>query len=206
MKNLKSFIGLSLVLFASFAFTACSDEDEPSLFSELENVVDNHGANYDYDETGRCFGDGGGIGEDNFKKMFIGHGWKNYGTWEIDENGKRLSDEFYSNMVGVSPIYYYFDNETQLTTFYRSDAEAGAVKKNILTYSFNNGYNGTSRTVLLLNTDSYIQITGWMLGSQPSFCMVHSLGVTSNNREIYGVSLYTQMTDKELSDLQNSVK
>lgn len=205
MKIIKLLTGVLVVLFSSFAFTACSDKDEPSLFSEWKNVLDNHGCNYDYDETGRCFGDGGGIGEDNFKKMFIGHGWKNYGTWEIGENGKRLSDEYYSNMYGISPTYYYFDNETQLTTYYRSDAQS-AVKKNIQTYIFNNRYNDTPRTVLLLNTDSYIQITGWMLGSQPSFCMVCPLGVRGDKSVIYGVSIYVQMTDKELSDLQNSFK
>ncbi len=206
MKTIKSFIGLTLVLFASFAFTACSNEDEAMLFSEWKTYLDNHGNNYDYDDNGRCFGDGGGISTENFNQTFIGHGWKNYGTWEIDENGKRLSNDYYSNMFGVSPTYYYFDNETQLTTYYHSDAEAGAVKKNVISYSFNNRYNGSSRTVLLLESDKYLQITGWTLGSQPSFCMVHSLGVRSNNREIYGVSIYVQMTDKELSDLQNSVK
>lgn len=205
MKNIKSFIGLMLVLFASFAFTACSNEDEPTLFSEWETVLDNHRVNYEYDESGRCFGVGGGISNENFKQMFIGHGWKNYGTWEIDENGKRLSNDYFSRMIGVSPTYYYFDNDTQLTTYYYSDAKAGAVKKEVLSYSFNNRYNGISRTVLLLDSDQYLQITGWTLGSQPSFCMVHSLGVRSK-REIFGVSIYVQMTDKELSDLQNSVK
>ena len=38
MKNLKSIIGLTLVLFASFAFTACSDEDEDIHFTKNEVV------------------------------------------------------------------------------------------------------------------------------------------------------------------------
>lgn len=199
-------MGLAIALFITVGFTACNDEDEVTLYSEWENVLNNHGCDYWYNENGECFGDGGGIGEENFKKMFIGHGWKNYGTWEIDENGKRQSTEYYSNIYGVSPTYYYFDNDSQLTTYYHSDADAGAVKKNVIPYSFNNRYNGTSRTVLLLNTDRYIQITGWTLGNLPTFCMVHSLGLVRNNRKIYGVSLYVQMTDKEFSDLQNSVK
>lgn len=206
MKNIKTMMGFVIALFVTVGFTACNDEDEVTLYSEWKNVLDNHGCDYWYNENGECFGDGGGIDKENFDKMFIAHGWKNYGTWEIAENGKRLLDEYYSNMHGVSPIYYYFDNETQLTTYYHSDAEAGAIEKNNISYSFNNRYNGTSRTVLLLSPDSYIQITGWTLGNQPTFCMVHSLGVKSDNRKIYGVSLYVQMTDKELSDLQNSVK
>ncbi|MFA6717918.1 MAG: hypothetical protein WCS15_02440 [Prevotella sp.] len=205
MKNLKSIIGLTLVLFASFAFTACSDDDDETLYSEWETVLDNHGSNYTYDDNGQCFGDGGGISKENFMQMFIGYGWKNYGTWEIDENGKRLTNEYYSEMLGVSPTYYYFDNDTKLTTYFHSDAEAGTVKKNDISYSFNERYNGLSRTVLLLDSDEYLQITGWTQGNQPSFCIVRSLGVR-NNRKIYGVSIYVQMTDKELSDLQISVK
>ena len=206
MKNIKTIIGFAIALFVTAGFTACNNEDEVTTYTEWETVLNNHGIDYWYNENGECFGDGGGISKENFEKMFIGHGWKNYGTWEIDENGKRLSNEYYSNMIGVSPTHYYFDNETLLTTYYRSDAEAGAVKKNVISYSFNNRYNGTSRTVLLLNSGSYIQITGWTLGNQPTFCMVHSLGVISNNRKIYGVSIYVQMTDKELSDLQSNVK
>lgn len=37
------------------------------LFSEWKTYLDNHGNNYDYDDNGRCFGDGGGISTENFK-------------------------------------------------------------------------------------------------------------------------------------------
>ena len=71
MKNIKSFIGLTLVLFASFAFTACSDEDEAILFSEWKTYLDNHGNNYDYDDNGQCFGDGGGISKVSTKRSLV---------------------------------------------------------------------------------------------------------------------------------------
>jgi len=35
--------------------------------------------------------------------MFISRRWKHYGTWEIDKNGKRLTEEYYKNMYGIAP-------------------------------------------------------------------------------------------------------
>ena len=206
MKKLKFFIGLVLVLFASLFFASCNDDDEESLEQEWAHVLDNHGVAYSFSDNGNCFGDGGGIGQADFNKMFIGHGWKHYATWEIDKNGKRKSAEYYSNMLGLAPENYYFDSDTKLTTYCRSSALGGAVKKNEVTYTFNGRYNGTPRTVLLLDNNEYIQITGWTLGAQPIFCMVHPLGIEADGTTLYGVSLYVQMTDKELKAMQDSAK
>lgn len=206
MKKLKFFIGLVLVLFASLFFASCNDDDEESLEQEWAHVLDNHGVAYSFSDNGNCFGDGGGIGQADFNKMFIGHGWKHYATWEIDKNGKRKSAEYYSNMLGLAPENYYFDSDTKLTTYYRSDISGGAVKKTEVAYTFNGRYNGTSRTVLLLDNNEYIQITGWTLGAQPTFCMVHPLATKADGTTVYGVSLYVQMTDKELKAMQDSAK
>ena len=206
MKKLKFFIGLVLVLFASLFFASCNDDDEESLEQEWAHVLDNHGVAYSFSDNGNCFGDGGGIGQADFNKMFIGHGWKHYATWEIDKNGKRKSAEYYSNMLGLAPENYYFDSDTKLTTYFNSDADGGAVKKNEVAYTFNGRYNGTSRTVLLLDNNEYIQITGWTLGAQPIFCMVHPLATKADGTTLYGVSLYVQMTDKELKAMQDSAK
>ena len=206
MKKLKFFIGLVLVLFASLFVASCNDDEEESLEQEWAHVLDNHGVAYSFSDNGNCFGDGGGIGQADFNKMFIGHGWKHYATWEIDKNGKRQSGEYYRNMIGVTPENYYFDSDTKLTTYYRSDISGGVVKKNEVTYTFNGRYNGTPRTVLLLDNNEYIQITGWTLGAQPTFCMVHPLGIEADGTTVYGVSLYVQMTDKELKAMQDSAK
>lgn len=206
MKNLKYFVGLVLVLFASLFFASCNDDVEESLEQEWAHVLDNHGVAYSFSDNGNCFGDGGGIGQADFNKMFIGHGWKHYATWEIDKNGKRKSAEYYSNMLGLAPENYYFDSDTKLTTYCRSNIPGGAVKKNEVTYTFNGRYNGTPRTVLLLDNNEYIQITGWTLGAQPIFCMVHPLATKADGTTVYGVSLYVQMTDKELKAMQDSAK
>ena len=206
MKNLKYFVGLVLVLFASLFFASCNDDEEETMEQEWAHVLDNHGVAYSFSDNGNCFGDGGGIGQADFNKMFIGHGWKHYATWEIDKNGKRKSAEYYSNMLGLAPENYYFDSDTKLTTYYRSDISGGAVKKTEVAYTFNGRYNGTSRTVLLLDNNEYIQITGWTLGAQPIFCMVHPLATKADGTTVYGVSLYVQMTDKELKAMQDSAK
>ena len=206
MKAIKSFVGLAFVLFASFFVVSCNDDVEETLEQQWASVLDNHDCNYDYSDDGKCFGDGGGIGKENFDKVIVGHGWKHYGTWEIDKNGKRLPLEYYHNIIGVSPDNYYFDSNTKLTIYYHSDIAGSAIKKNEVAYTFENHYNGTSRTVLLLDNKNYIQITGWTRGEQPSFCIVHPLAVKSNGETLYGVSIYVQMTDTELKSMQESVK
>ena len=206
MKKLKFFIGLVLVLFASLFVASCNDDVEETMEQQWAHVLDNHGVAYSFSDNGNCFGDGGGIGQADFNKMFIGHGWKHYATWEIDKNGKRESDEYYSNMLGLAPENYYFDSDTKLTTYCRYNIPGGAVKKTEVAYTFNGRYNGTSRTVLLLDNNEYIQITGWTLGAQPTFCMVHPLATKADGTTVYGVSLYVQMTDKELKAMQDSAK
>ena len=128
MKKLNFIMGLVLVLFASLFVASCNNDDEESLEQEFAHVLDNHGVAYSFSDNGNCFGDGGGIGQADFNKMFIGHGWKHYATWEIDKNGKRQSGEYYSNMIGVTPENYYFDSDTKLTTYFNSDADGGAVQ------------------------------------------------------------------------------
>lgn len=157
MKKLNFIMGLVLVLFASLFVASCNNDDEESLEQEFAHVLDNHGVAYSFSDNGNCFGDGGGIDQAAFNNMFIGHGWKHYATWEIDKNGKRKSAEYYSNMLGLAPENYYFDSDTKLTTYCRSDISGGAVKKNEVTYTYNDNYNGTSRTVLLLDNNEYIQ-------------------------------------------------
>ena len=203
MKNLKSLIGLAFVLFASFFVVSCNDDVEETLEQQWASVLDNHGCNYDYSDDGKCFGDGGGIGKENFDKVIVGHGWKHYATWRINKKGRRMPDGYYTNILGASPVNYYFDSNTKLTTYYHSDVAESTIKKEEIAYTFN---KDTQRTVLLLDNNEYLQITGWTLGTQPSFCIVHPLGIKSNGETIYGVSIYVQMTDKELNTMQNSAK
>lgn len=101
----------------------------------------------------------------------------------------------------MSPQNYYFDSSTQMTAYYYSDAKS-SMKKSEIAYTFENRYNNNPRTVLLLGNNEYFQITGWTRGNQPSFCMVHPLGVKSNGDTVYGVSIYVQMTDQELKSMR----
>ena len=206
MKKINYFVGLLLVMLAFVFVVSCNEDDEESLEQQWAHVLDNHGDAYDFSDAGYCFGDGGGISKKNFEKMFIGHGWKHYATWVINKNGKRLPNEYYSSIIGMSPQNYYFDSSTQMTAYYYSDDAGSSMKKSEIAYTFNNRYNNNPRTVLLLGNNEYFQITGWTLGNQPSFCMVHPLGIKSNGDTVYGVSIYVQMTDQELKSMQDSAK
>lgn len=206
MRNLKYIFGLALVLLASCFVASCNDDVKETLEQEWATVLDNYGVAYHFSDDGKCLGANGGIGKEDFDKMFIGHGWKHYATWEIDKNGKRLPDEYYHTMIGFSPQHYYFNSDSTLTSYYRSDAAGGIMKKEEVAYTFDDNYNNTRLTVLLLDTNEYLQITGWTLGEQPSFCMVRPLAKSTDGETTYGVSIYVQMTDKELKAMQDSAK
>lgn len=102
MKTIRVFVGLAFVLFASFFVVSCNDDSEETFEQQWASVLDNHESNFDFSDGGKCFGDGGGISKENFDKMFVGHGWKHYGTWEIDKYGKRLPLEYYHNICNVA--------------------------------------------------------------------------------------------------------
>lgn len=206
MRNLKCIFGLALVLLASCFVASCNDDVEETLEQQWAMVLDNYETAYHFSDDGKCLGANGGIGKKDFDKMFIGHGWKHYATWEIDKNGKRLPDEYYHTMIGFSPQHYYFNSDSKLTSYYRSDAAGGIMKKEEVAYTFDDNYNNTRLTVLLLDTNEYLQITGWTLGEQPSFCMVRPLAKSTDGETTYGVSIYVQMTDKELKAMQDSAK
>lgn len=104
MKNLKSLIGLILVLLVSLSVTSCNDDNDESLDQQWASVLNNHGTPYVFSDNGNCYGAGGGISKEDFEKMFIGHGWKHYATWEINKKGRRMSDGYYTNILGASPV------------------------------------------------------------------------------------------------------
>ena len=88
MRNLKYIFGLALVLLASCFVASCNDDVKETLEQEWATVIDNYGVAYHFSDDGKCLGANGGIGKEDFDKMFIGHGWKHYATWEIDKNAK----------------------------------------------------------------------------------------------------------------------
>lgn len=206
MKDIRIKFSLLLVIFSVLGITGCSDKEDESLYSKWENCLDNHTANYAFDNQGRCFGDGGGISQENFEKMVTGHGWKNYGTWEIDESGKRLPDDFYKNVFGVNPANFYFAEGNKITTYRKDDSKANSMLSKTQSYSFDGRYEGVPRSVILLEDGTYAQITGWDLGIHPSFCAVYPLGLKRNNKDVYGVSIFVQMTEKELKEFQDACK
>ena len=61
MKNLKSLIGLILVLLVSLSVTSCNDDNDESLDQQWATVLNNHGIPYVFSDNGNCYGASGGI-------------------------------------------------------------------------------------------------------------------------------------------------
>lgn len=179
--------------------TSCNDDDN-SIYSDWENVINNRGSNFDFDAQGRCYGLGS-IAEADFNKHIVGHGWKHYGTWKISEDGKRLPKEYYKDMLGASPLQYYFGEDHTVTTYYVSNAEAWAKKSDTVPYTFYQTDDHVLDSSLMCSNDSYIQIIGWSINT---LCVVKPLAVTGYGEKIFGVSIYEKMSDEELATYQNT--
>ena len=90
MKNLKSLIGLILVLLVSLSVTSCNDDNDESLDQQWATVLNNHGIPYVFSDNGNCYGAGGGT----------------FFNWAREENApfsRRYSTIFFAN-VGPRPL------------------------------------------------------------------------------------------------------
>ena len=61
------------------------------------------------------------ITKETFKKQIVGKGWKHEFTQEIDAKGTISQKSYYKDLMGISPIDFYF-TEGSVTSFFYSDA------------------------------------------------------------------------------------
>lgn len=179
MKKLSLYRLASLML-ALFALSACSNDDEFPTFR--------------FDEDGTCYAPSlRTISKAEFESSVVGSGWKYVSTYEIGTDGECLRKEYYKDLIGAGPSYYYFETTDTLKEYYYMDAlPAWGYVTRKYDYTDANRVAVNNRMKLQL-----ISVEGDILK------MVEYLGVRAGSEQsVYGYSTYKRMTEKELRDCQ----
>lgn len=127
-----------------------------------------------------------------------GYGWKWVSTNEILSNNKLSKDDFYKDLMGMSPSYYYFEGNT-FTQFWFSDARPAKCFSEIA-YEYRSstiwryGMAGSKMVmkVLSINSNQMVCIEYLGVKGQPD----GTLG------DIYGLTVYSRMTEEELAKVR----
>lgn len=171
-------IGLTLLMSLPF-FSGCGEDDEnqTGLFSEGFDMSGNALPKYKGfapDDTVGCM------------ERLVGYGWMSLWTREISKDGSLKSNDYYEDLIGVSPHYFYCEKDS-LTKFFYCDACCGA---SVYRKSFCDFSEWGILSIREENGD-------WILYK------VEDLAFRSSEmREIYGVSAYRRMDDAELTKVR----
>lgn len=144
----------------------------------------------------------------DLKKEFVGYGWKWMQTHEIEEYGFVCPENYYGEIIGPSPQSYYIASDTELVTFFHSDA----VNDDICSYSV---YQMNPKTGLMtagmLSAYGYpwsIYMRVWSIymlsGKWYMSCVEPLCTRTTDSKElkvVWGTSQYVRMTDAELREM-----
>lgn len=140
------------------------------------------------------------ITKETFQKQIVGKGWKHEFTQKIDAKGTISQKSYYKDLMGISPIDFYF-TEGSVTSFFYSDALNQDVKttKDYI-------YDEATNTIQLINSkepnNRILECDGTHLS------IIQFLGYkndgTGKLTESYGVSRYRKMTTQELEEMQKT--
>lgn len=199
---------LAAILFIAFG---CSDNDEIGGGGCVEPPID---VWFTFDKDGIPHFKHNSLGEDpnaTIRTNVLGCGWKHVSTYEIysDGNCSTADKDFYKDMIGLSPIHYYFSTEAEtdgkmtfgITEYFYSDAEG---KKAHIDRIGNFGkeagviYTNTGRRVMEIVSLYYFKDKKYfVMGTIEPLCI-------RDGETVYGYVQYHSMSDKELSNYKDT--
>lgn len=136
------------------------------------------------------------VSQMDFNKYVVNKGWKQVTTHEILEDGTTSDKDYYENTLGLSPIHYYFE-AGKYTIFYLSDSNG---KAGFLTREYT--YVPDINAVTSKHLDGPIFKIAALTNGQMH--IVHLIYKRSDGTEVYGYSIYKQMTETELEECRRN--
>lgn len=169
------------VLFLLVAHASCND-DEELLFK--------------FDANGECYYPSvSTLSQERFKESVVGFGWKHINTYEIGIDGECLKREYYADIVGSAPCYYYFESPTLLKTYmYMNAFPAGGFRTDAYEYT-------DANRVVTSGQHAVLQIISVDKGLMKA---VEYLGVLAGGTKVYGYATYQRMTEQELEECRKN--
>ncbi|WP_300701932.1 hypothetical protein [Bacteroides sp.] len=181
MKSFRFWRVLSILL-GLVICSSCGDDDEFPTFK--------------FDGDGTCYYPSvSAISKESFGETVVGYGWKHVSTYEIEENGECLKKEYYTDLEGAGPHYYYFESATTLKTYMHMDAyPANGFRTSAFEYMDANRVVGNNQHTIL----QIVSVDKDLLK------VVEYLAVRAGGTKVYGYVTYKRMTEQELKECQKS--
>lgn len=139
----------------------------------------------------------------------IGYGWKWMQTFEIRDDGFVNPEDYYKDMIGVSPTSYYLKSDKELVRYFWSDA--------IPAMAFlNQGFTMDAKTGIMSDDNNPSGILPWSfylriwsiykLSGRWYIDTIEPLGSrndgTGQTHIVWGYSHYYRMSEAELKQMQ----
>lgn len=139
----------------------------------------------------------------------IGYGWKWMQTFEIRDDGFVNPEDYYKDMIGVSPTSYYLKSDKELVRYFLSDA--------IPAMAFlNQGFTMDAKTGIMSDDNNPSGILPWSfylriwsiykLSGRWYIDTIEPLGSrndgTGQTHTVWGYSHYYRMSEAELKQMQ----
>ena len=200
---MNKFFYICAVLMTAVSFSACSSDGE--LGEGHETITDPYDWKFQFNEDGTLkttpcliFSSGSDL-----QKTLVGNGWKHVASYEIKQDGSCETEEYYSSRYGVSPHYYYFENENTLYNLCYSLAYAGRLVKTEHKWAYfeNETLIVIDPEVSAVDHPNCIQIIGkdgnriWITER------IAGRYVDDKYMPVYVVAQYDKMTEGKLNDL-----
>ena len=179
---------LLATLAASLLLGACSKDDDELVFQILD---DTRPVPYKYDK----------LSASEFKKLFIGYGWKEAETHEINLDGTINKEDYWKDMVGGGPYTYEFTDTVIIDYLF-----ADAIPANIsVPYAYT--YDETTNSVYYTN-GGYFWFSIVHVSSM-EVTIIKRAGVKAESysnklRPVYHYVTLKRLTDSELEQVRNS--
>ncbi|MDO4163550.1 MAG: hypothetical protein Q4D56_04080 [Bacteroides sp.] len=192
MKKLHLWGILALLAFGLASCTDDNEVDDPNRYF----VICPYTFNFHFDEYGNCEASGiTPLTAEEFARSVVGAGWKHIVTHRLYSDGTTDSENFYEEMVGMNPTSYYYKDDHTCILYFLVDAVPAACYA-VRDYQYEEDSNwifvGEQKEAQIIELEGDDM---WVL---------QTLGVTSDDEKIYGLSYYCRMTDQELKTYQET--
>lgn len=137
-----------------------------------------------------------------------GYGWETVGTYEVEDNGRLSTTDYWEGIYGGSATNYWFESSSKLTSYFYMDALPADCFRNLTwSYDAQKGFimrNGTTYATEDM-TSQYMQVLkiDESHGKTLMYTM-QKLGYNSDDKALFGMVVYRRMTDKELDEMKRN--
>lgn len=185
-------LGVLFFFLGSCCLFSC-DKNSPDSSITTKNKNSTDSPVFLFDENGVCYSpSAASIPKNTVLNTILHAGWKYVSTYKINPDGSYSNQDYYENMLGGSPSYFYFEDESSLKEYIYADAIPALG-------FYPSSYQINEKNRLMTNFHVDMQI---LSVSQNEIKVIEYLAVRYNGEKVYGYTTYQRMSEEELAEVQ----